>query len=152
MILFLIIAGGTGTAAAFYHQTDDQHYLPSNNNGCSSAGESSLPFSLSDLPEPPIPLSEIGPIPPPPMFSSPSPLPPHRTHLQQQREQMAQQREREQNLAAAIAMVVQSARNVDMYSQSSQGDYLFSISIDCKTYLSFMTSSEILPWFQTHEF
>ncbi|XP_015838579.2 phosphatase and actin regulator 4-B isoform X3 [Tribolium castaneum] len=30
---------------------------------------------LSDLPEPPIPLSEIGPIPPPPMFSSPSPVP-----------------------------------------------------------------------------
>lgn len=28
---------------------------------------------LSELPEPPIPLSEIGPIPPPPMFSSPSP-------------------------------------------------------------------------------
>ncbi|XP_074116014.1 phosphatase and actin regulator 2 isoform X2 [Cotesia typhae] len=30
---------------------------------------------LSELPEPPIPLSEIGPIPPPPMFSSPSPTP-----------------------------------------------------------------------------
>lgn len=28
---------------------------------------------LSELPEPPIALSEIGPIPPPPMFSSPSP-------------------------------------------------------------------------------
>lgn len=28
---------------------------------------------LSELPEPPIPLSEIGPIPPPPMFSSTSP-------------------------------------------------------------------------------
>ncbi|XP_032575324.1 phosphatase and actin regulator 4 isoform X5 [Drosophila sechellia] len=28
---------------------------------------------LSELPEPPIPLSEIGPIPPPPMFSTPSP-------------------------------------------------------------------------------
>ena len=26
-----------------------------------------------ELPEPPIPLSEIGPIPPPPMFSTPSP-------------------------------------------------------------------------------
>ncbi|CAH2007807.1 unnamed protein product [Acanthoscelides obtectus] len=31
---------------------------------------------LSELPEPPIPVSEIGPIPPPPMFSSPSPVPP----------------------------------------------------------------------------
>lgn len=30
---------------------------------------------LSELPEPPIPVSEIGPIPPPPMFSSPSPVP-----------------------------------------------------------------------------
>lgn len=30
-------------------------------------------FLLSELPEPPIPVSEIGPIPPPPMFSSPSP-------------------------------------------------------------------------------
>ncbi|XP_048522939.1 phosphatase and actin regulator 4B isoform X2 [Dendroctonus ponderosae] len=30
-------------------------------------------FILSELPEPPIPVSEIGPIPPPPMFSSPSP-------------------------------------------------------------------------------
>ncbi|XP_053677375.1 homeotic protein female sterile [Anopheles nili] len=28
---------------------------------------------LSELPEPPIPVSEIGPIPPPPMFSTPSP-------------------------------------------------------------------------------
>lgn len=32
-------------------------------------------FILSELPEPPIPVSEIGPIPPPPMFSSPSPTP-----------------------------------------------------------------------------
>ncbi|XP_065174135.1 phosphatase and actin regulator 2 isoform X4 [Atheta coriaria] len=35
-------------------------------------------FMLSELPEPPIPVSEIGPIPPPPMFSSPSPVPVHR--------------------------------------------------------------------------
>lgn len=33
------------------------------------------PFMLCELPEPPIPVSEIGPIPPPPMFSSPSPQP-----------------------------------------------------------------------------
>ncbi|XP_011308664.1 phosphatase and actin regulator 4 isoform X2 [Fopius arisanus] len=39
---------------------------------------------LSELPEPPIPLSEIGPIPPPPMFSSPSP-----TLLARQRQQQA---------------------------------------------------------------
>ncbi|KAJ8880742.1 hypothetical protein PR048_017212 [Dryococelus australis] len=30
-------------------------------------------LTLAELPEPPIPVSEIGPIPPPPMFSSPSP-------------------------------------------------------------------------------
>ncbi|XP_043272804.1 phosphatase and actin regulator 2 isoform X4 [Venturia canescens] len=41
---------------------------------------------LSELPEPPIPLSEIGPIPPPPMFSSPSP-----TLLARQRQQQQQQ-------------------------------------------------------------
>lgn len=32
-------------------------------------------LTLLELPEPPIPVSEIGPIPPPPMFSSPSPTP-----------------------------------------------------------------------------
>ncbi|XP_045473119.1 phosphatase and actin regulator 4 isoform X2 [Harmonia axyridis] len=36
---------------------------------------SSAGFILPELPEPPIPVSEIGPIPPPPMFSSPSPMP-----------------------------------------------------------------------------
>ena len=41
-----------------------------------------LNLKLSELPEPPIPLSEIGPIPPPPMFSSPSP-----TILTRQRQQ-----------------------------------------------------------------
>ncbi|XP_032514017.2 phosphatase and actin regulator 1 isoform X4 [Danaus plexippus] len=35
---------------------------------------------LSELPEPPIALSEIGPIPPPPMFSSPSPTRHHHPH------------------------------------------------------------------------
>ncbi|CAH0720756.1 unnamed protein product, partial [Brenthis ino] len=35
---------------------------------------------LSELPEPPIALSEIGPIPPPPMFSSPSPPRHHHSH------------------------------------------------------------------------
>ncbi|XP_063378037.1 phosphatase and actin regulator 3 isoform X8 [Cydia fagiglandana] len=37
---------------------------------------------LSELPEPPIALSEIGPIPPPPMFSSPSPTRHHHQHQQ----------------------------------------------------------------------
>ncbi|XP_061712194.1 phosphatase and actin regulator 4-like isoform X7 [Cydia pomonella] len=39
---------------------------------------------LSELPEPPIALSEIGPIPPPPMFSSPSPTRHHHQHQHQQ--------------------------------------------------------------------
>ncbi|XP_013182195.1 PREDICTED: phosphatase and actin regulator 4B isoform X2 [Papilio xuthus] len=38
---------------------------------------------LSDLPEPPIAVSEIGPIPPPPMFSSPSPTRHHHHHQHQ---------------------------------------------------------------------
>lgn len=44
------------------HMHPHQLPLPSHHN-----------FILSELPEPPIPVSEIGPIPPPPMFSSPSP-------------------------------------------------------------------------------
>ncbi|XP_051176772.1 phosphatase and actin regulator 4-like [Leptopilina boulardi] len=43
---------------------------------------------LSELPEPPIPLSEIGPIPPPPMFSSPSPTSLSRQQQQQQQQSM----------------------------------------------------------------
>ncbi|XP_022819636.1 phosphatase and actin regulator 4 isoform X2 [Spodoptera litura] len=43
-------------------------------------GEAEEQLMLSDLPEPPIALSEIGPIPPPPMFSSPSPTRHHHQH------------------------------------------------------------------------
>lgn len=61
---------------------------------------------LSELPEPPIPVSEIGPIPPPAMFSTPSPtamttvrthagviqqLQQQQHHLQQQQQQIPQQ-------------------------------------------------------------
>lgn len=44
----------------------------SNNRHCSSENQcyNSNVIVLTELPEPPIPLSEIGPIPPPPMFSS----------------------------------------------------------------------------------
>ncbi|XP_066998333.1 phosphatase and actin regulator 2 isoform X4 [Anabrus simplex] len=64
------------------------HHHNNNNNSPSAAtvpdGQASLEsgdgsegrpdtLTLSELPEPPIPVSEIGPIPPPPMFSSPSP-------------------------------------------------------------------------------
>jgi len=89
-------------------------------------------YPVMELLEPPISVSEIGPIPPPPMFSSPSPLPAPRSYASAlppgttHREQMQQQREREQSLAAAIAMVVHNARNVDMY-QLSHGRFKLAI-------------------------
>ncbi|XP_047021423.1 phosphatase and actin regulator 4 isoform X6 [Helicoverpa armigera] len=43
-------------------------------------GDAEEQLMLSELPEPPIALSEIGPIPPPPMFSSPSPTRHHHQH------------------------------------------------------------------------
>ncbi|XP_047510043.1 phosphatase and actin regulator 4 isoform X3 [Pieris napi] len=43
-------------------------------------GSSEEQLMLSELPEPPIALSDIGPIPPPPMFSSPSPTRHHHQH------------------------------------------------------------------------
>ncbi|XP_026742486.1 phosphatase and actin regulator 1 isoform X3 [Trichoplusia ni] len=46
-------------------------------------GDMEEQLMLSELPEPPIALSEIGPIPPPPMFSSPSPTRHHHQHQHQ---------------------------------------------------------------------
>lgn len=113
--------------AAFFHQTEDHFYSMSNESSSnvgrghiSSSGiEPGHQIPMIELPEPPIPLSEIGPIPPPAMFSTPSPVAP-RGLVQIEREKI-QQREREQYLAAAIAMVVQNARSVDAY-QLSQGN------------------------------
>lgn len=66
------------------HKEDMQLQMLNNSrghmNGTSSGGggnPASGTMVLSELPEPPIPVSEIGPIPPPPMFSSPSPLMQH---------------------------------------------------------------------------
>ncbi|XP_047528250.1 phosphatase and actin regulator 4 isoform X2 [Vanessa atalanta] len=60
---------------------------------------------LSELPEPPIALSEIGPIPPPPMFSSPSPTRHHHTHqltnTQSDSEEEDSQEEEETDAGAA---------------------------------------------------
>ncbi|XP_065074055.1 basic-leucine zipper transcription factor A-like isoform X3 [Ochlerotatus camptorhynchus] len=54
---------------------------------------------LSELPEPPIPVSEIGPIPPPPMFSTPSPtLIGGRPHQQQQQHQHQQHHHHQQQM------------------------------------------------------
>ncbi|XP_065217089.1 phosphatase and actin regulator 1-like isoform X3 [Planococcus citri] len=47
----------------------------------SSYQNASQVLTLLELPEPPIPVSEIGPIPPPPMFSSPSPTPRRFNHV-----------------------------------------------------------------------
>ncbi|XP_038215979.1 phosphatase and actin regulator 4 isoform X6 [Zerene cesonia] len=46
----------------------------------SADGGAEEQLMLSELPEPPIAVSEIGPIPPPPMFSSPSPTRHHHAH------------------------------------------------------------------------
>uniref|UniRef100_A0A336MXK9 CSON005215 protein n=1 Tax=Culicoides sonorensis TaxID=179676 RepID=A0A336MXK9_CULSO len=48
----------------FETNIEDIHYTVENQNYTQNT------IGLSELPEPPIPLSEIGPIPPPPMFSS----------------------------------------------------------------------------------
>lgn len=65
---------------------------------------------LSELPEPPIPVSEIGPIPPPPMFSTPSPtmmtsrqplgpmLPSYSAAQQQLQQQLQQQQQQQQQM------------------------------------------------------
>lgn len=45
-----------------------------NPQGLTLPAYSSANHRSGQLPDPPIPVSEIGPIPPPPMFSSPSPL------------------------------------------------------------------------------
>lgn len=53
----------SGVRSGYYHSNSRVMY---NNH----PGQSSL--MLSELPEPPIPVSEVGPIPPPAMFSSPA--------------------------------------------------------------------------------
>lgn len=58
------------------HERQQHHLYPPNMSGPG--------LMLSELPEPPIPVSEIGPIPPPPMFSSPSPTPHRQSPLPHQ--------------------------------------------------------------------
>ncbi|XP_050440351.1 phosphatase and actin regulator 4B-like isoform X2 [Adelges cooleyi] len=52
-----------GVRTGYYHSSPRTMY---NHSGHPSS------LMLSELPEPPIPVSEVGPIPPPPMFSSPA--------------------------------------------------------------------------------
>lgn len=59
IVSFIISVGGYGSV--------------SEGGGGGCGAESNDQLMLSELPEPPIALSDIGPIPPPPMFSSPSP-------------------------------------------------------------------------------
>ncbi|XP_047483820.1 phosphatase and actin regulator 4-like isoform X2 [Penaeus chinensis] len=56
--------GGQGSASEY--NSNEQAYMDHHH--------------VAHLPEPPIPVSEIGPIPPPPMFSSPSPVVHPRSH------------------------------------------------------------------------
>ncbi|XP_045610707.2 phosphatase and actin regulator 2 isoform X3 [Procambarus clarkii] len=57
---------GGGQSSADEYNQNDPHYMGHHH--------------VAHLPEPPIPVSEIGPIPPPPMFSSPSPVVHPRSH------------------------------------------------------------------------
>ncbi|KAK8731041.1 hypothetical protein OTU49_007767 [Cherax quadricarinatus] len=57
---------GGGQSSADEYNPNDPHYMGHHH--------------VAHLPEPPIPVSEIGPIPPPPMFSSPSPVVHPRSH------------------------------------------------------------------------
>ncbi|XP_042209398.1 phosphatase and actin regulator 4-like isoform X7 [Homarus americanus] len=57
---------GGGQGSADEYNPNDPHYMGHHH--------------VAHLPEPPIPVSEIGPIPPPPMFSSPSPVVHPRSH------------------------------------------------------------------------
>ncbi|RZF44073.1 hypothetical protein LSTR_LSTR014121 [Laodelphax striatellus] len=72
-----------GSAASSPTRNQQQTITPPSDNQYGSEGSPRLggvgtppppscdpPLTLSELPEPPIPVSEIGPIPPPPMFSS----------------------------------------------------------------------------------
>lgn len=87
------------------HQ-DNLHGIRPQSGGGGSGSNSGPQIYLSELPEPPIPVSEIGPIPPPAMFSTPSPtamstvrthagviqqLQQQQNHLQQQQQQIPQQ-------------------------------------------------------------
>ena len=56
-----------------HNQHGQQQQQHSGGMGCIGGPNDTMSLLLSELPEPPIPVSEIGPIPPPPMFSTPSP-------------------------------------------------------------------------------
>ncbi|XP_071522582.1 uncharacterized protein [Panulirus ornatus] len=65
------------------HQRDTHTYYGGGQGSPDDYNQSDSPYMshhVAHLPEPPIPVSEIGPIPPPPMFSSPSPVVHPRSH------------------------------------------------------------------------
>lgn len=62
--------GPTETASAILLDMSSLHFSEVPSAGGDAGGDQ---LTLSALPEPPIAVSEIGPIPPPPMFSNPSP-------------------------------------------------------------------------------
>lgn len=78
------------------HQQQQQQQQDGGSRQSGSGSNTGPQIFLSDLPEPPIPVSEIGPIPPPAMFSTPSPTTTStaRTHagvIQQLQKQQQQQ-------------------------------------------------------------
>ena len=66
-----LIGGPPGSTPPPYAEHQQHHHH--HNHGNKMTGANGGQVLLSELPEPPIPVSEIGPIPPPPMFSTPSP-------------------------------------------------------------------------------
>nr|XP_029735899.1 phosphatase and actin regulator 4-like isoform X3 [Aedes albopictus] len=86
---------------------------------------------LSELPEPPIPVSEIGPIPPPPMFSTPSPtLIGGRPHQQQQQhqQQLLQQQQQQQNQHQHLHQHQQQQHGLNVHSTTTSTGSNNSIS------------------------
>lgn len=67
-----MMGGPPGSTPPPYADASGHHHHGAGGGG-NSGGKMVGGVMLSELPEPPIPLSEIGPIPPPPMFSTPSP-------------------------------------------------------------------------------
>lgn len=84
-------------------------------------------FLLSELPEPPIPVSEIGPIPPPPMFSTPSPtLIAGRLHSQMQNHLGGHMNNQQQNNDSDYEYDDQEDNDQD--EMDSDEEYMFSMT------------------------
>lgn len=66
-----------------FHQAQLQQFMSGSNGGGdrgNNVGNNYQNVTLSELPEPPMSINDIGPIPPPAMFSTPSPTMAGRQH------------------------------------------------------------------------